>query len=316
MFAMLSIQPNVMSEHGELKTVMLCRPPLVSITHAQTLTDIRWDKKVDHEKLLEDFVTFKAALEQAGVQVVDYAEYLSPEDRSLSDELINRHFVRDMACVLGKTVLPGEAGTFARRPEYVHAHLLMEDWFPRDSFLLHQNDDLKAMECGDIMVLSKDAVLINVGMRTSLESIMKVKNSIFQSGFSEIGIISLPRGMDTLHLDMGLNVANKDLIIAKNFIRHLPAQVLTEKKSSYEMSETFFNRHGFEIHWLEKYNTVPDINFISINPDTLMMSKQANLNILKDHPKLQKKQIIEVDVAELEKTGGGLRCMTMPLIRH
>ena len=313
---MLSIQPNVTSEHGELKTVMLCRPPLISITHAQTLTDIRWDKQVDHEKLYDNFITFQAALEQAGVQVIDYAEHLATEDRSLSDELINRHFVRDLGSVLGNTVLPGEAGTFARRPEYVQAHLLMREWFPKDSFLIHQNDDLKAMECGDIMVLSKNAVLINVGMRTSLESIMKVKKSIFQAGITEIGIISLPRGMDTLHLDMALNVANQDLIVAKNFIRHLPVQVLTEAESRYEISGRFLERHGFEIHWLEKYNTVPDINFISIDPDTLMMSKQANLKILKDHPKLQKKQIIEVDVTELEKTGGGLRCMTMPLIRN
>ncbi|WP_231572599.1 arginine deiminase family protein, partial [Halobacillus sp. BBL2006] len=33
------------------------------------------------------------------------------------------------------------------------------------------------------------------------------------------------------------------------------------------------------------------------------------------HPKLKNKRLIEVDVNELEKGGGGIRCMTMPIER-
>ncbi|WLV24586.1 arginine deiminase family protein [Aciduricibacillus chroicocephali] len=310
-----NIQPEVWSEHGELEIVFLCAPPIINISHSQTLEDVRWDSKVSHEKAYENFEAFKEVFRDAGVQIIDYAEHLSPEDLKLSDQLINRHFVRDLACVMGNTILPGEAGTFARRPEYLHAHLLMKDWFPEEKFLIHENDDLKALECGDIMPLNRNIVLINIGLRTSLESVIKIKERIYEAGFSEIALISLPRRMDTLHLDMALNVANPDLIVAKHFIQHLPVQVLTEKESRYEMSGEFFKRHGFEAHWLEKYDTVPDINFIHLDPETLLMSKHANHKMLKSHPKMKNKRIVEVDVSELEKTGGGIRCMTLPLRR-
>lgn len=310
-----NIQPEVWSEYGELETVFLCSPPIINISHSQTLEDVRWDAKVSHEKTSENFCAFKEVLQGAGVQVIDYAEHLVPDDQKLSEQLINRHFVRDLACVLGKTVLPGEAGTFARRPEYLHAHLLMKKWLPDDTFFLHENDDIKALECGDIMLLNRDAVLINVGLRTSLESIAKIKKRIYEAGFSEIALISLPRRMDTLHLDMTLNVANHDLIIAKHFIQHLPLQVLSEKESRYEMSGEFLKRHGYEVNWLEKYDTVPDINFIHLDPETLLISKCANHKMIKSHPKMKSKRIVEVDVSELEKTGGGIRCITLPLRR-
>ena len=310
-----NIQPEVWSEYGELETVLLCAPPIINISHSQTLEDVRWDAKVSHEKTNENFRAFKEVFQDAGVQVIDYAEHLAPEDRKFSEQLINRHFVRDLACVLGNTILPGEAGTFARRPEYLHAHLLMEKWFPDDTFFINENDDIKALECGDMMPLNRDAILINIGLRTSLESIAKIKNRIYEAGFSEIALISLPRRMDTLHLDMALNVANRDLIIAKHFIQHLPVQVLSEKESRYEMSGEFLKRHGYEVNWLEKYDTVPDINFIHLDPETLLMSKHANQKMIKSHSKMKNKRIVEVDVSELEKTGGGIRCMTLPLRR-
>ena len=166
-----------------------------------------------------------------------------------------------------------------------------------------------------MIILNKDAVFINIGMRTTLEAVEKVKETIFHQGFSEIGIIDLPRSSDTLHLDMNCSVANDDLVIAKSFMRYFPVHVLTAQGTRYEMTEFFLNRHGFEVYWLEKYNTIPDINFLNLDPETLLISTQAHKQMLKKHPKLQKKQFIEIDVSELEKAGGGIRCMSMPLRR-
>jgi arginine deiminase len=166
-----------------------------------------------------------------------------------------------------------------------------------------------------VLILNKDAVLINIGMRTSIESIEKIKGEIFHAGFSEIGMIDLPRRSDTLHLDMNCNIANKDLVIAKSYVRYFPVNVLTEKESRYEMPEQFLKRHGFEVYWLKEYDTVPDINFLNLDPETLLISKKAHKQMIKNHPKLQKKKIIEIEVTELEKAGGGIRCMTLPLRR-
>ncbi|MHC8523058.1 arginine deiminase family protein [Rossellomorea sp. H39__3] len=62
-------------------------------------------------------------------------------------------------------------------------------------------------------------------------------------------------------------------------------------------------------------HTVADINFLNLNPETLLVSTKMNRHILKDHPKRKKLRIIEVDVNELEKGGGGIRCMTLPFVR-
>lgn len=311
---MLSFQPNCWSEHEELEVVLLCAPSKLEVPKLKIAEYVGWSSSVNHAKAQQNFMEFKYTLENRGIKVIDYSEELSQDERNLSDQLLNRYFVRDLACVFGNIILQGEAGVSMRRPEYVQAHSLMEKWFPK-TFLSHENDNVRALEFGDVLILNRDAVLINIGMRTSKESVEKVKEKIFHAGFSEIGIIDLPRRPDTLHLDMNCNVANEDLLIAKSFVRYLPVHVLTENSSRFEMPEQFLERHGFEAYWLDDYNTIPDINFLNIDPETLLISKQAHKQMFKNHPKLQKKKIIEIEVTELEKGGGGIRCMTLPLRR-
>ena len=286
---MLSFQPNCWSEHEELEVVMLCAPSKLDVPDLKTAEDVQWSSPVNQAKAQENFIELKGALENAGIRVIDYAEELSQDDQQLSEQLINRFFVRDLACVFGNMILPGEPGISMRRPEYVQAHLLMKKWFP-EATLLNENNHIKALEYGDVLILNKDAVLINIGMRTSIESIEKIKEKIFHAGFSEIGMIDLPRRSDTLHLDMNCNIANKDLVIAKSYVRYFPVNVLKEKESRYEMSEQFLNRHGFEVYWLKEYDTVPDINFLNLDPETLLISKKAHKQIIKNHPKIQKKE--------------------------
>lgn len=311
---MLSFQPNCWSEHEELEVVMLCAPSKLDVPDLKTAEDVQWSYPVNQAIAHENFFELRGAFEKAGIKVIDYSEELSKEDQQLSEQLINRFFVRDLACVFGNVILPGEPGFSMRRPEYVQAHLLMKKWFP-DTFLINENNKVKALEYGDVLILNKDVIFINVGLRTSIESVEGIKDKIFNAGFSEIGIIDLPRRSDTLHLDMNLNVANKDLVISKSYLRYFPVNVLTENTSRYEMPEQFLKRHGFELHWLKEYDSVPDLNFLNLDPETLLISKKAHKQMIKDHPKLQKKKIIEIEVTELEKSGGGIRCMTLPFRR-
>ncbi|MFS0750069.1 arginine deiminase family protein [Oceanobacillus sp. 1P07AA] len=311
---MKPIRPQSYSEHEELKAVILCRPAEVSITDPKVLDEVRWSGAVHVEKATEEFSMMKQALEEAQVEVIEYSSYLSENDQALSQQLIHRVFVRDLACVFGTTMIPGKAGIFMRKPEYMHSHVLFQDWFP-DSFQIRENNDLKALEFGDVMVLNKDAVLINAGMRTSIDSVEQIKQTIFASGFSEIAVINLPRNSDTMHLDMNGNVAGGDVFIAKAFMRHFPVYVSMEAGARYEMLETFLRRHGFDIHWLQQYESLPDFNYLNLNPETLLISKAAHKQRLKQHQQIAKLQFIEVEVSELEKAGGGIRCMTLPLVR-
>ncbi len=98
-------------------------------------------------------------------------------------------------------------------------------------------------------------------------------------------------------------------------MRLFPVQVLTAQSSRFDMIEPFLKRHGFDVYWRDTYKTIPDINFINLNPETLLISKQATKQQFLAHPLLKKKNVLEVDVTELEKGGGGIRCMTLPLVR-
>lgn len=310
---MFSFQPSCWSEHEELKVVMLCAPSKLDVPDLKTAENVLWSAPVSHAKAMENFMELKGTLEHAGVQVIDYAQELQADAQLLSEQLLNRYFVRDLACVFGNLLLPGEAGSSIRRPEYEHAHCLLEQWFPHHFTAPKETGDI--LEFGDVMVLNKDAVLINIGERTTRAGVERVKERIFQAGFSEIGIIDLPRSSDTLHLDMNCNVAHDNVVIAKSFMRFFPVQVFTTNTTRFDMVAQFLKRHGFDMYWLEKYNTIPDINFLNINPETLLVSNKATKQHFKNHPILQKKNIVAIEVTELEKGGGGIRCMTLPLVR-
>ncbi|MDD1501914.1 hypothetical protein PVA17_03915 [Lysinibacillus sp. CNPSo 3705] len=123
-----SFQPNCCSEHEELKVVMLCAPSDVpDLTIAE---NVGWDAAVNHVKAMDNFMGFKTTLENAGVKVIDYSEELSTDVKTVSEQLINRYFVRDLACVIGNSMFYGAVGSLLRRPEYPHAHSLLEKWFP------------------------------------------------------------------------------------------------------------------------------------------------------------------------------------------
>ena len=312
----MDIHPNCWNEYGELKVVVVCSPSHLDVPDQQTAKDVQWEKAVKQKKARENHEEMIRAMEDAGVRVIDYSVHLSREELLLNEKLINRIFVRDLACVFGNTILPGAAGTSMRRPEYFQSHRLFQQWFDRKTFRIEANNNLKALEYGDVMVLNKDAVFINSGIRTSIESIEALKESIFTAGFQEIGVIDLPRRPDTMHLDMNCNVAGENVFIGKSYMSYLPVQVVTENSFRYEMTGDFLERHGFEVEWTsEVKHTVADINFLNLDPETLLISTKANKSIFKNHATLRKKKLIEIDVDELENGGGGIRCMTLPLER-
>lgn len=113
-----SFQLNCWSEHGELKVVMLCAPSLVDVTDLTVAEQVGWSDTVNHQKAMDNFMALKTTFENAGVHVLDYARELAHDQQLLSEQLLNRYFVRDLACVIGNRLLLGNAGSSLRKPEY------------------------------------------------------------------------------------------------------------------------------------------------------------------------------------------------------
>ncbi|WP_270182862.1 arginine deiminase family protein [Alkalihalobacillus sp. CinArs1] len=313
----MNLSPNCWNEYSELKSVIVCSPTCLDVPDKKIASYVQWEAPVNHEKACEHHENMVSGLRDSGVNVVKYDAFLSPEDLAFHKQLINRVFVRDLACVFGNHIVPGEAGTTMRKPEYVTSHLLFQQWFDENTFSITGNNDCKALEFGDVMIVNKDAVFINSGVRTSIDSIEAIKEQVFAAGFSEIGVIDLPRRADTLHLDMNCNAVGPDVYLAKSYMRFFPVKVLLQGSSKYMMVEAFLNRHGCEVVWTDEItHTLADINFLNLNPETLLISTKANKKIFKSHPKLKKMKLVEVNVGELEKGGGGIRCMTLPIERR
>ncbi|WP_224749475.1 arginine deiminase family protein [Polycladospora coralii] len=313
---MLDKVPQCCSELGELEIVMLCKPSELSIPDMKTAYQVGWKAPVDKRKALASHLNMRQVLEEQGIQVIDYSEYLSATELKLNDQLINRCYVRDLAGVVRKQVITGRPAISMRLPEYDQAHQVMQSWFNPDRFFTPNGTKGATLEFGDVSILNRDAIVINVGKRTSIGAIESIKQAIFDAGFSEIAVIDLPRHDDTMHLDFNFNVMAANLVVAKSFLRFFPLRVICREHTRYAMFEDYMRYHGYEVHALSSYDTIPDINFLNINPETILISQQANTARVLDHPKLKQKKVIKVDVTELEKGGGGIRCMTLPLRRR
>ncbi|MCA0971685.1 arginine deiminase [Halobacillus litoralis] len=312
----MEIRPSCFNEHDELEAVLVCSPAPLDVPDQQTAEDVQWAKPFDYQKAEHQHRNMIEAMKESGALVIDYSTEISTQDQPFHSQLINRLFTRDLAGVCGKTVIPGEAATSMRQPEYILSHKLFERWFPRDCFQIIKNEKWKALEFGDVYVLNQDAVLINVGMRSSMESVEAVQHTLFEAGFNEVAAIDLPRRADTMHLDMNANMVGASHFLAKAYMRYFPVRVLTRTGGQYFMLGDFLQRHGIEPVWTDSVkSTLPDLNFLNLNPETLLVSSKMNKKILKHHEVLKKHKLIEVEIDELEKGGGGIRCMTLPLIR-
>jgi arginine deiminase len=91
------------------------------------------------------------------------------------------------------------------------------------SFLLPKEDDERkiTLEGGDIMVMSKDHLLVGVSERTSSEAAVRITNIIFEKGLMEkVTIIRIPKKRDYMHIDTVFTQVKRDVwVMLGNFSR-------------------------------------------------------------------------------------------------
>lgn len=127
-------------------------------------------------------------------------------------------FTRDIGIVINEYVLLNKPAKTARLREALLAkyiffnHPLFEDYrdnvieIPDTShhFLLPRDGDEKkvTLEGGDVMVITKDHLLIGVSERTTMEAAHQVITTLFEKGVvKKITVIKIPRRRDYMHID-------------------------------------------------------------------------------------------------------------------
>lgn len=139
-------------------------------------------------------------------------------------------FTRDIGIVINDYILLNKPAKKARTREamlmkYIfYNHPLFSGYQERileisDSphhFLIPRDNDEKkvTLEGGDVMVITKDHVLIGVSERTTMEAVHQVSNLLFEKNIvKKITVIKIPKRRDYMHIDTIFTQIKKDVWI-------------------------------------------------------------------------------------------------------
>jgi len=146
-------------------------------------------------------------------------------------------FTRDIGITINQYVLLNKPAKKARTREALLAkyiffnHPLFKDYKEniielsdsQYSFLLPKEDDDKkvTLEGGDIMVVSKNHLLVGVSERTTSEAAVKITNTMFERGIvDKVTIVKIPKKRDYMHIDTVFTQVKKDVwVMLGNFSR-------------------------------------------------------------------------------------------------
>lgn len=122
----------------------------------------------------------------------------------------NLLFTRDLAAVVGNSVVVSRAAKQARLRESllmdaaVRFHPLYKD-VSNDAIFIQGEDSI---EGGDILVVSKDLVLIGMSERTSFSGLMHAASQMMDKGVKQVLIIDIPKKRSSMHLDTIFTFSN------------------------------------------------------------------------------------------------------------
>lgn len=194
------------------------------------------------------------------------------DDKMIFAPIPNFIFTRDIGIVINNFVLLNKPAKKARTREallmkYIFFnHLLFKDYQdniieipdPFHHFLLpKEGDDHKVtLEGGDVMVVSKDHLLIGVSERTSMEAAHQAVKILFEKNVvKKISIVKIPKKRDYMHIDTVFTQVKRNVwVMLGNFSKKSikmegadPVQrVLEEKKKDEKLTIIQFKKKDLD----------------------------------------------------------------------
>ncbi len=150
------------------------------------------------------------------------------EDEMVFPPIPNFIFTRDIGIVINDYILLNKPAKKARTREamlmkYIffnhrlfagqHDKILEISDSPHHFLIPKDIDEKKVtLEGGDVMVITKDHVLIGVSERTTMEAVHQVSNLLFEKNIvKKITIIKIPKKRDFMHIDTIFTQVKKDV---------------------------------------------------------------------------------------------------------
>ena len=275
-------------EFSKLKTAILCPP-----THFEIRKPINDIQKKWHElgsgpdaaKAIQQYNDFKNTLIHQGVNVWE----LPP-----SEPFTYQVFTRDIGVVAGIGAVIANLKFDPRKGEEKEVIKALEASGIGISFTF---EDPAIFEGGDWVFMDKENVLLGMGDRTNPEALDQLSVFLPSVRFHPV---YLPEGI--LHLDVVLNIVSSNIALA-----HSPALA--------DETLALLESHQFRIIDVssEEQETM-GTNALAIGNNKILaaaINQQVNGNMKKEGL-----DVIEMDLSEILKGGGGPRCMTLPVLRE
>lgn len=275
------------TEYGKLKKILLCKPEHLQILQPiNVIQEKHSQKNIDKTKACEEHEAFVEALENEGVEVI------------LSENHVRYPYqvnTRDLGVTTPKGIVFGRFYNPYRWGE----HRLVEKTFKENEIFVHDEHKEGIFEGGDFMYLDENTVAIGMGIRTDMVGIRQLENTL--SDF-DIEVIPVDFDEEYLHLDMIMNVVGEKVAVIceealpNDFVDYLKKKDFTLIKVTKE--DVFLHK----------------CNLLSVGNNTIISHNQAE-DVNKQLEKLGFK-IIQLNLKEVLKSGGGPRCMSFPLVRE
>jgi N-dimethylarginine dimethylaminohydrolase len=275
----------VKNSTGILKKALLSRPAYLRITPTNEISKKWLGTSLDLNKVEAEHRALVKAYEDNGVQVV-----FLDADPKLPYTVFSRDFggcIRE-GYILGKFREPiryGEQESYKARMEALGVPLVTE---VKEGFF----------EGGDFFFLDDTTLAIGMIARSNAGGVEEIRRALTPLGYTVIGVPSKPQ---YLHLDMCFNLVSENLAVA--YPPALPEEFLAEiKRRDIEIipgNEEAIFAHGYNLQ------TLGGGRVISLRQNTALNEALDKRGF----------QVIEVDITEILKTGGGPHCMTFPLER-
>ena len=268
-----------------LKKVLVSKPQFLKPAPINEIAKLWKDTTMDVDIMLREHQEFVDAYHKAGVEV----EYLEPDEMRP-----NAVFSRDFGGCVKEGYIMGRFKLDMRYKEHVDYKKRMEE------LGVPMIGEVKEglFEGGDFMFMNEKLIAVGMADRTNEAGLRELRAILEPLGYEVTGV---PVKQEYLHLDMCFNLVDEHLAVS--YSRGLP--------------EDF-----------RRMLAARDIEIIDV-PEEAIYLHGCNLQALGDHRVLSLKRnaavneqlaargmdVIELDITEILKAGGGPHCMTFPLLR-
>lgn len=205
-------------------------------------------------------------------------------------------FARDFGCCVKEGVVLGRFKERARRPEIA----LYEEKIRQLGMPIVARATCGTFEGGDFFMVDEDTLIQGFIERTNKAGFEDIECHMFDLGYDMSPVKCQERKY--LHLDVCLNIIAPKVVV---MCTQIMPRGIVEK----------FTRRGYDIIEISPSEVIDYAANIQGIGNGRVISSKTNTRINSEIEKRGLK-VIKVDISEIVKGGGGIHCMTFPLIRE